>query len=77
MIGENVDLVAMITFVVSNLSLEASIYQNLGFILNPRREDGEKSFGRREMGKKWAENSLSASSTKACLDTLMGCPNTR
>jgi predicted lactoylglutathione lyase len=52
MIGENVDLVAMITFVVSNLSLEASIYQNLGFILNPRREDGEKSFGRREMGKK-------------------------
>jgi hypothetical protein len=35
MIGENIDLVAMITFSVSDLRLEASIFRNLGFIIKP------------------------------------------
>jgi hypothetical protein len=35
MIGENVDLVARIMFPMSYLSLEASNYRNLGFIIKP------------------------------------------
>jgi hypothetical protein len=49
-INENVDLAKRITFSISDFRLKASNYSNLGFAINPRRENGEKTFERREMG---------------------------
>jgi hypothetical protein len=50
-IDENVDLAKRITFPMLDFSLKASNYSNLGVAINPKRENGDKTFERREMGR--------------------------
>jgi hypothetical protein len=41
------------------------------------RKSGENSFGRREIGKKWAENLFPTISIEACPNTLVSCSDMR